>query len=165
MIRLTLAALASVLCFAAPAVAQSFSHSHGGHAHSHDTTIYTTSGTCCYDQGCGNSLSGLSTLAGAPAVTRTYARTYSQGPTITRTYKQAAPTYATSHRTYTHSSHRTRHGSHASHHPQHRDHGGQGSHHRSDDRAPIYHTDRGEAWAHYERRWKRRTNTRRSHTH
>ncbi len=159
MFRLALVALGAALFSSAPALAQSFSHSHGtshghgGNYHSHDTTAYTITGTCCELQGCAKSHAGHTSHSGhsshtrhtghsahtahrhAPVTTRTYTRTYSQAPAVTRTYTRTAP-----RRVYVQPAA-----------PYPRD-------------TASNHTDRAEPWAHYDQRWKSRTSTRR-HRH
>ena len=159
LISATVLALGAALGLAAPASAQTFTHTVNGHTHSHDITTYQTVGTCCVTQ---HTCTGghdhnhthtthaptqyTHTVTSAPVRT---VRTYSvPAPvtTVTRhVYVQPAPVYV--HRpapVYIHT-------------PAPR---------------PVYqtysvarHDDRDRAWAHYDRGWKSRTNNRRHHRH
>ncbi len=168
MIRIALLSLGTLNLFGFAATAQSFSHSHGHSGyHSHDTTIHVTRGTCCHEHHCGSrshshsrhhghsshSSHGSHSSHHSPRtrhVTRTYTRTYVHPHTTTRTYTRTVqPTHIT--RYYVTPQPKTVH--YYAPHEQH-----------LDDRT-IYHNDRGEAWAHYDRKWKSRTNTRRHHKH
>lgn len=175
MIKLALTAIGTLLCLGTTATAQSFSHTHGekGH-HSHDTTIYTVSGDCCCDtQGHSTVIRSNDELHGAATsrghITRTYTRT-SVHPTVERrVYIRTVPQRAVHHRTTSHSHH------HQSEHRQnhHQSHSAR-THHQSysglshDERrardyasAEAGHSDRAHAWAHYDRRWRLRTNDKR----
>lgn len=208
MIRRTLAglgaSLGAALCIALPATAQSFTHTHGASgSHSHDTTIRTTSGSCCYVNTCSHGHSygthhgphhrqghhkkkhhdhSSHSLQGAPVVTRTYTRTYVHPHKETRVYSRTVPGHVThrshSHRTYSYRGHGHRahghdHRSHGHHHGHrhghtHKDktHGPYGMSH--DERLQYdyaydgeRHDDRDRAWAHYDKRWRSRTNDKR----
>ncbi len=128
----------AALLFSAPALAQHFTHTHGGHTHSHDITMESTHGSCCHIQTCDRRIiSRSSELSGAPAQTSSIKRTF------TRTYVTTPSRSDDAHMTHRSRSERS---------VFHRERG---------PIAPVYtHRDRDQAWAHYDRRWKSRTNTR-----
>lgn len=163
MIKLALGALALALSLAFPAAAQSFSHTHGGQGHhTHDTTIHKVSGDCCCV---------TTHRTHAPKqVRRTYTKTYVHPRVERRVYTRTVPNDRTHRRVKPHGhSHHRRHGHSQIH----------GHHHSSNQstRTPALsydelrdqdyalagrsHNDRAEAWAHYDRRWRSRTNDKR----
>lgn len=176
MIRPAIALLGAITCFSAPALAQSFSHTHGASGfHSHDTTITTTSGTCCQTvHTCGHAShsghhgshhghNGHSSHHSAhhghtshtthnPHVTRTWTRRIVHPETTTRTWTRTVPGTVIHRESHTHSGHN--HGQVTIVHP------APVAPHVIVERDPVYaplHTDRDRAWSHYDRRWKSRT--------
>ncbi|MEP1143379.1 MAG: hypothetical protein ABJH52_06640 [Henriciella sp.] len=159
MIKLALGAIALALSIAFPAAAQSFSHTHGeqGH-HSHDTTIHNVSGDCCC-------MTTHRTHA-PKQVRRTYTKTYVHPKVERRVYTRTVPNERTHRRVKTRG-----HGhGHGHGHKQHRS-----THTSTKTPALSYdeqrdrdyalagerHNDRAQAWAHYDRRWRSRTNDKR----
>jgi hypothetical protein len=148
--------MASALCLSLPSLAQQFSHTHGskGH-HSHDVTTYTVSGTCCCPTHSSVELSGATHHS-----TQTYVRRYTHPVIERRTYTRVVEPHIS------HSTHRriVRVDSHHQHHKQH-DHKTVLSHDERRERdyalAGDGHDDRAQAWAHYDRKWRSRTNDKR----
>ncbi|MEO1643072.1 MAG: hypothetical protein AAFR74_07020 [Pseudomonadota bacterium] len=155
MIRKLIAAAGLAAAITLPGAAQTFTHTIDGVTHTHDITTYRTVGTCCIEvqtcgcattstvvhhpstATCGTTVSRSYTYA--PTTKRTHTRSYSGPPvarTYTRTYTQA-PTVT--HRVYVQPSQSAE----LSFLP--------------DTYRPVYHNDRAEPYAHYDRRWKRRT--------
>lgn len=175
MIRSVIALLGAITCFSAPALAQSFSHTHGAEGfHSHDTTIQVTHGTCCQTVStCGHaSHSGHHAdhhghsshqsghhghTAHSGHVTKTWTRRIVHPETTTHTWTRTVPGTVTHRGDHTHSSHVTTHPITVTTYP------GTITHpdprypvHPNQVRAPL-HTDRDKPWAHYDHRWKSRT--------
>ena len=164
MIKFTLVGAAAAFCFSLPAMAQTFSHTHGakGH-HSHDITTYTVTGSCCCPSHSATELHGA-----AHQTTRTYVRRYTHPTVERRTYTRIVEPYAghshsRSHTSY-HSHRSYRSVEHHSTHSQHQ-HIRVLSHDERRERdyalAGDGHSDRAHAWAHYDRKWRSRTNDKR----
>lgn len=139
MFRFAIAALGAAVCFIAPATAQTFTHTVNGQHHSHDITTYTTHGDCC-QHSCGQTHASHTTRTYTEPTTRTYTRTYSSAPTVTRTYTQPVQTHRVV-QTYA---------------PAPRTVYVQPRHYAPAPRI-VYHNDRAQPYAHYDRRWKSRT--------
>ena len=170
MIRSVIALLGAITCFSAPALAQSFGHTHGAEGfHSHDTTIQVTHGTCCQTVStCGHAShsghhghsSHHSSHHGHSGhtfhdshsghVTRTWTRRIEHPTRTTHTWTRTVPGTVVHRGHQTHSSHVTTYPGTITHtgsiHPGH----------PHQVRAPL-HTDRDKPWAHYDHRWKSRT--------
>lgn len=165
MIKFILAGLASALSLSTPVLAQTFSHAHGAKGyHSHDITIYRTSGDCCC---CCNTHRSTELLGSTQQTTRTYVRRYTH-PTVERkTYTRVVHPHSSHH----YSGH---------HHSKHHHHDQRTIVHRETQKHPHKHvmthderrerdyarageghSDRTHAWAHYDRKWRSRTNAKR----
>lgn len=145
--RTAIIGFATVLC-AAPAMAQIFTHTHNGHRHSHDITLETTHGTCCQAVPCdAATTSHTRVLSGAPAKTRTVTRTYTRTHVTQPSVKRQYSTSSRSH--YDHQTQRKQSRGHV---------------YNTRNRGPVMpgyrQNDRADAWAHYDHRWKSRTDTR-----
>lgn len=164
MIKFTLVGAAAAFCFSLPAMAQTYSHVHGakGH-HSHDITTYTVTGSCCCPSYSVTELHGA-----AHQTTRTYVRRYTHPTVERRTYTRIVEPYAG----HSHSRSRTSHQSHRSyrsveHHSTHSQHQHIPVLSHDERRERDYalagdgHSDRAQAWAHYDRKWRSRTNDKR----
>ena len=165
MIKHILAGLISALCLSAPVFAQTFSHTHDTKGyHSHDITTYRTTGTCCC---CCNTHTSSELLGSAHHTTRTYVRRYTH-PTVERkTYTRVVHPHSS--RNYS-GHHYSKLHHHADHHVVHRQHHKHPHKHvmthderreRDYARASEGHSDRTHAWAHYDRKWRSRTNDKR----
>lgn len=177
MIRSALLLLGTAACFSAPAVAQSFSHTHGHSGyHSHDTTITVTHGDCCKTtHTCGHSshTSHSSHHGHGSHHGNHHAHGHSHNHQahhghhsghrsrsghVTRTYTRTYVHPHTTTRTYTRTvpaavTHTTYPGQHIVNYP------AQVPHYN------VQHTDRDKPWAHYDRNWKSRTRTGYRHRH
>ena len=160
MIKFILAGLASALCLSAPVFGQTFSHAHGAKGyHSHDITIYRTSGDCCC---CCNTHRSTELLGSTQQTTRTYVRRHTH-PTVERkTYTRVVHPHSShhysghhhhDHRTIVHRETHEHPHKHAMTHDERRE--------RDYARAGDGHSDRTHAWAHYDRKWRSRTNAKR----
>lgn len=160
MIKYTLAGLVTALCLGAPAFAQTFSHTHGTKGyHSHDITTYTVTGSCCCCCGTGPAMELSGTAHQTP---RTYVRRYTHPTVERRTYTRIVEPYRLDH--VSRNQHRA--DSRIVHHEVHRHHQEQVlSHDERRERdyalAGNGHSDRAHAWAHYDRKWRSRTNDKR----
>lgn len=164
MIKFTLLSVTAALCLGLPAMTQTFSHSHGskGH-HTHDITTYTVTGSCCCPSHRTTELHEA-----AHQTTRTYVRRYTHPTVERRTYTRIVEPYAGHSHSRSYSSHQTHHSHHlAEHHSSHSQHQHHSvlSHHERRERdyalAGDGHSDRAHAWAHYDRKWRSRTNDKR----
>lgn len=164
MIKFMMASAVSALCLSLPAMAQTFTHTHGATGHySHDITTYSVSGSCCCPTQSSTELQGA-----AHPTARTYVRRYTHPTIERRTYSRvvephAARTYTRSYSTL-HSSYRHHEAErHTSYEAQHREHVLSHDERRERDYALAgeAHSDRARAWAHYDRKWRSRTNDKR----
>lgn len=159
MIKFLLAGLASALCFSAPAFAQTFSHAHGAKGyHSHDITTYRSSGDCC----CCNTHRSSELLGSTHHTTRTYVRRYTH-PTVERkTYTRVVHPHSSHHYSgHHHHDHRTIVHRETHEHPHKHVMTHDERRERDYARAGDGHSDRTHAWAHYDRKWRSRTNAKR----
>ena len=164
MIKFTVLGAAAALSLGLPAMAQTFSHTHGskGH-HSHDITTYTVTGSCCCPTHSTTELHGA-----AHHSTHTYVRRYTHPTVERRTYTRVVEPHAAHSYSRSYSSHQSHHRHHSTqHHSSHSLH-----HHKPglshDERrerdyalAGDGHSDRAHAWSHYDRKWRSRTNDKR----
>ena len=160
MIKHVLAGLASALCLSAPALAQTFSHTHGTKGyHGHDITTYTVTGACCC---CCGAETATELLNPSHQTNRTYVRRYTHPTVERRTYTRVIEPHTSYHASREH------HHEHSQvvHHEAHSYHAAPILTH--DERrerdyalAGQGHTDRAHAWAHYDRKWRSRTNDKR----
>mgnify|MGYP001799484030 CR=1 FL=1 len=160
MIKFILAAMAATLCLSAPAFAQTFSQTHGAKGyHSHDITTYTVNGSCCC---CCGANTSTELLGAAHQTTRTYVRRYTHPTVERRTYTRIVEPQATYNysREYRRAERRVVHHGAQSHH-QERVLTHDERRERDYARAAEGHSDRARAWAHYDRRWRSRTNDKR----
>ena len=179
MIRSALILLGTAACFGAPAVAQSFSHTHGNSGyHSHDTTIIVTHGDCCQTTHTCSQTShsghgshhghsnhhgnhhphGHGHHSGHHQSHGHHSGHSSHSSQVTRTYTRTYVHPQTTTHIYTRTvpatvTHTTYPGRHIATHSDHVP------------RYNVQHTDRDKPWAHHDRKWKSRTRTGYRHRH